>query len=793
MAIKQHLENIFSLLARLSCRRPWWFIAIAMCSLIFFTWQLQYLHFDATPESLLHEGDVQLERFSELKKTFGRNDDIIISFTSKQLFTPEVLQKLASLHQRLEREIPYVAAVNSLYNARYIYGVDDELNIEDFLEQLPQTQQQAEVLKHKALSYRLYQGLYVINDAKTGEIITSLFITPKERYERIDELSGEVGSELMTDFQLHDMLIAIDEVLASSLLPSEQVNISGMPVLNDQTILYMSRDMMIFISGSLIMIMLALYLVFRQATAVILPLLIVVCALIATMGVIGLSGEAIQLPTIIIPSFILAVGVGDAIHLLSLYFVQLSEGKGKNYAIEKALTHAGSPMLFTTLTTAAGLCSFLQSELVPISNVGWFAAVGIIFAFLYSVLLLPALLAVLPLKMLPRRQGRSSLLMTDHSWVDRFIDFSVYVSTTYPKRIVVFGLSLLIGSLLLASQLRFSHDPVKWLPDGSQVRHSLTFVDERLGGAIPIDLVIDSGAVDGIKSTQFMQRLDQLSHDLAELNINNIQASRTVSAVSLLKETHQALLDNRIENYAIADSDALIAQEFFLLEISDAKDLFILVDRDYQKIHLTLLMQWADSLAYIPYIDAVEETALNIFGDIATVQVTGVVVLLTRVLSHVIHSTAISYVLAFMVISLLMFVLLRSIRLGLVSIVVNSLPISLALAIMYLMGSPLDMFSMLIGSIAMGLAVDDTIHFMHRFQYEYELSGDAQAAISNTLHSTGRALLTTTMVLSAGFMIYLLSTMNNLTDFGFYTAISIVLALLSDFWLAPAFVILLKK
>lgn len=187
------------------------------------------------------------------------------------------------------------------------------------------------------------------------------------------------------------------------------------------------------------------------------------------------------------------------------------------------------------------------------------------------------------------------------------------------------------------------------------------------------------------------------------------------------------------------------------------------------------------------YLEAEFQSAV---GDKATVTITGLVPLLGSTLRSVIHSTAVSYGIAFVIITLTMMVLLESVRYGFLSMFPNLLPIIMVMDLMQMMGVPLDMFTMLIGSIAIGLCVDDTVHFMHHFRRYLSRGCSVEESISNTLHTAGRAMLVTSLVLCSGFVIMIFSAMNNLTNFGIYTGLAVALALVADFLLAPALMVL---
>ena len=206
---------------------------------------------------------------------------------------------------------------------------------------------------------------------------------------------------------------------------------------------------------------------------------------------------------------------------------------------------------------------------------------------------------------------------------------------------------------------------------------------------------------------------------------------------------------------------------------------------------LTIRLPWRDTLVYVPFLRDTEQRFRTTLGAGVDITTTGVMSILSRTLDAAIRSAAKSYVIAFVVITLMMIVLIGKLKLGLASMLPNLTPIIVTIGLMWWIGIPLNMFTMLVGSIAIGIAVDDTIHFMHNFRRYFAETGDVRVAVNRTLHTTGRAMLVTSVVLAIGFYIFLFASLNNVIQFGLLTGTAIVLALLADFLLAPALMVLL--
>jgi predicted RND superfamily exporter protein len=277
------------------------------------------------------------------------------------------------------------------------------------------------------------------------------------------------------------------------------------------------------------------------------------------------------------------------------------------------------------------------------------------------------------------------------------------------------------------------------------------------------------------------------------LEVGQRRVGKVVSIVDVVKETHQALNENRPEFHALPEERVLIAQELLLFENSGSDDLEELTDTRFQTARVTVRTPWVDALEYPEFLDEIRISWTEILGDDLSFELTGGAVLFTRVFEAVIYSMARSYVFALAVITPLMILLIGNLRRGLLAMIPNLIPIYLCLAFMGYADVPLDAGTLLIGGVIIGLAVDDTIHFMYRFGRYYDESGDAAYAVHETLATTGTALLFTSLVLASGYAVFLLSYMQNTFWFGALCLLGTGTAFVADILLAPALMMLVTR
>ncbi len=370
-----------------------------------------------------------------------------------------------------------------------------------------------------------------------------------------------------------------------------------------------------------------------------------------------------------------------------------------------------------------------------------------------------------------------------------------YFSVLRAWTIVIVSVLLVVVSFVGLTQLRFSSNFLNYIPKSLPIRQAVDQIDEKMKGSMSLEVVVNTGAENGLYEPHAMNGIGGLAEFATAYR--NAQGrnliGKTNSVVNVLKETHKALNENRPEFYKVPQNRQLIAQELLLFENSGSDDLENLVDTQFSLARLSLRAPFTDAAVYVNFVDELKAEARRRFGD-GGVTVTGTMNMWTSMIDAMMRSLAQSYIIAFVVITFLLMVLVGSIRIGVLAMVVNLSPILVTMGlIMGFADIPLDASTLLIGSIALGLAVDDTIHFFYNFRRYYGKTQDVGQAVRETLTGSGRAMLFTTMVLVTGFWLFMFATLTNNFNFGLLTGLALLFALLADFLLAPAMLTLLTR
>lgn len=781
---------------------------IALCAVLLLvaglTSQVSKIVLDTSTEGFLHNNDPILLAYNAFREQFGRDELVLLTVEAPDVFDRTFLEKFRELHDVLYNTVPYLDDITSLINARNTQGKANELIVDDLLKQWPEDELALKSIKTKAMANPLYRHL-ILNDA--GTITTILLKTDAftrsdsdddvlagfdDVTHTLDSTTAEAMRIPLTDIQNSEIVMAVRTVIERYQADDFRIFLAGTPVVTDELKRSMQANVKKFLLMAVATIALLLFLLFRRISGVLMPLLTVVLSLLSTLGIMGLAGIPFKLPTQILPSFLLAVGVGASIHLLAVFFRHLQTlhndnsancdpSKLQEEAITFALGHSGPAIVMTSLTTAAGLASFATAKVAPISDLGVIAALGVLISLLYTLVLLPALFAIFPLRI------QTSLAVNNrHGKMDRLMRAIANFSTTHSKPVLIVSLILVFVAVIGITNVRFSHKPYEWLPASHPVRQATNFVNENMRGSSSLEVVVNPGRENSFYEPAVMQGLETLSHEVAAISHGELFVGKSISLADVLKEINQALNEGRKDAYIIPQDRDLIAQEFLLFENSGSDDLEDFVDSRFSKVRFTVKMPLVDSVLYSDFIDDLMARFQRVFGENVEITVTGIVAILSRTIHASMNSMMQSYVIAALVIFAMMILFIGNLRLGLISMIPNLTPIVFTLGLMGWLHLPLDLFTMLIGSIAIGLTVDDTIHFMHNYRRYHDDTNDVAEAVRQTLLTTGQAMLVTTVVLSVGFFLYLFADLSILRNFGLLTGATIIFALLADFFLAPA-------
>ncbi|MEE2644365.1 MAG: efflux RND transporter permease subunit, partial [Myxococcota bacterium] len=537
---------------------------------------------------------------------------------------------------------------------------------------------------------------------------------------------------------------------------------------------------------------------FRHPLVVVSPLLVVMLAALNTFGFMAGVGIPITMLSMILPAFIICVGLGDSVHLISVFRSMLGRGLSRREALVFAIGSTGKPIVYTSLTTMIGLLSFRFASIEGIQQMGTAGAIGVCAACLHSLLLLPILLSFLGED---AQLGGHSNQAPDR--LSHFLRWCNLCSTSEGddgrgalplesrrrRRLTLFLGALLFGALLASmSLLEVYHNPLSWLSEEQPLRRSFALMDEEMGGSADIHLLIEGGEQKGLRDLSLFQGLEAL-----EAHIKTFEHPRygaivgpVVSPLNVVKSTVRALNEGDEEAYRLPKDDASLSESLFLFENAGPDEMKRMMTTDLSRGRASLRLRWLDASAYAPVAAHLEAGIREYIPAQVKVRPTGTVYSLLSTIGQLIIDLGKSFGVACFIITVLLIIQLRSVKLGLIAMVPNLTPIIFVMGFMAITGIPIDMVNILIASLAIGIAVDDTIHMLHHFQIHFREHANVEEAIHNAFEHAGRAMVSTSVVLGSGFAAFSFATISNIQRFGLLITLTAVAAMLIDLIFTPA-------
>jgi len=736
---------------------------------------------DISFESFLHPDDPARVEYDVFRDQFGREDAIVVVAEAPNVFEPAFLDRLHAFHEDA-LELPHVSDVTSLLNARDTRAEGDTLRVDDLLEGWPLGPEALRAARARAMDNPLFVGSLISANEQFTSVRIELDTYSSEQ--PLDVLDGfaqddAVDVPYLTATETDAFAAALFELLDAHRAQGLSLHAAGLPVMIYSVAQALISDMQEFVGLAFATIAVLLFAFFRRLAGVLFPLVVVGLSVLSTLGLMGHLGVGISLPTQILPSMLLAIGVADSVHLLTMFFRELDRGASREQSLRVAVGHSAVPILLTSVTTAGGMASFSVVEVAPVAALGLYAPLGVFFALLFSLTLLPALLVTFPVRRSSRPRG-------DVDRLDELLASLGGFATRHPRHVLVAAVVLCAIAVVGIPRLEVSHNPPEWLEETSPIRRALDLIDREMGGAMTMEIVVEGAGEGALRSPALLQEMAELGEYLERIPDDDLRARQTISLADVVKEIHRALHGGDPASYVVPEDRALIAQELLLFEGSGTDDLEEQVDGDYTIGRISVRLPWHDAIRYVDFIDDVDARSKETLSEAGGVFLAGSLPLVTRAVKTVLYGVLESYGIALLVILALMILMLGDLRMGLYAMVPNLVPLVLTLGAMGWFGVPFDSFTMMTGGIALGLVVDDTIHFMHNFARYHAREGKVEVAVRETLTTAGRAITVTSLALGLGFLLFTFSSMSNLVAFGQVIAFAVGSALLADFLIAPA-------
>jgi predicted RND superfamily exporter protein len=802
---------------------------------VFFAVGMGRAKFDTSVEGWFDKDDPLIVAFDWFHHEFGSDDHLYIAYKPKDgnVFSETSLSTLKKLQEELQGRVSrgaddsalkHVVKITSLINAPVLRAEDGALISKKLIghNDVPKSAEELDRIRRIAESQKTFPLLYFSQDHKYGGILIETnfgaipvgAVTGKDKagsdQPAITDLEFEDPSSVAVPkarpkfkpTDLADYVALMKEVNAVLDQPEYAAHFEYYPVGSTAAAEYnvrMISEMGMLNVAALIIIIALLALFFRSLSAVVWPIVIVILSTIWTIGITGWLGLPITAFVMVTVMLTLAVGVADTVHVMAAYASSRDDGHDHATALRNGFRHVAVACLLTTVTNIVAVIALSITPIVPIQVFAFMCALGVGLPFLFSVYLLPLMLDLWAPKTSNRkRAGKlvSRFVPNVGSHFSRLLEGVLPAVEKRPVAIIAIFMTVFAVCIYGATRTKVDTDPVASFPAEWKIRESVKLVDQNMIGAQSMEIYLDLGRVNAFHDPFVLRTIEALQ-DAIETKHGDLVV-RTDSLVDTVKKSYRLLNDDREDMYVVPDSESAVSQTLFLFNQSNPDDRKKLVSDNYDKSRIGVRLYNKGSYEYAQAWDSIRADIDKSVAQIkekypdAYISITGMLPLMMQGADYLTSSELKSFGLALVLVSAILLVLFGSLRAGAIALVPNLIPAILAYGALGLLDRPLDITTMMIAPIIIGIAVDDTVHFITRYRNEFVLHGDIRRALQATIQDTGKSIVFTTLVLGLGFGVMAFASDAGAANLGLFGSLAILVGLLNDLFLLPALILVFK-
>ncbi len=818
-----------------SFRRRWLVLAFFSVFTAGLSFGLKNLKIDQTMDTWLDAGDSSLLDYHRFRYFFGSDEYMMIMFkpTGKDVFESETLKKVKAFEdelnkKRFEKNSPLnrITRIRTIISADYLEAKGDTLKNRKFIGSfIPDNKLLADI-KKSAFAQRDFPGSFFSKNAEFGAILIQTDYgarlaktkdesgakkeasefdfsdnkAPKKDRSKVPKMESADPEDYMAFNQDLEKLLKAQKwanpTVGESSSQVMDYLIGGGPWVAAFFMNIMMSQMGMIMMLSLILILITLAIAFRSISAMLWPTLIIILSVAWTLGLIGLSNVTMTMMINIVVILNLTVGISSAVHILSGYkYFHITMDKKE--ALKKTYEKSGVSIMLATLTTLAGMMSLVVVPIVPIRNFAVAASFGILFAYIGTIFLLPSLLTFWAPGVAKNKETGEKMQGLFERQIQRFIGFIIHSTRHRPRVVIAIFSVIMLLSLTGYPRVTVDTNFIESVKPGYGFKETFETLDKHFGGTTNVEIVINTGKNDGLKDVRLLAAMDALAERAKKERPDFV--TKTTSLVNAVKDSHKNLMASATVKagaespfYSIPADNQKLKQVLILYDSADPESRRLFADDDWEKGRITLQVVNKSSFEYVDFLKQVDgwlkEYLEPLKKDNAelTYYATGGIPIMMRLTGYLTQSQLSSFGLALVVITIIMFLIYGTIRYGIIAMLPNIFPILLTVGVAGWFRIPLDSDTLLVLPIAIGIAVDDTIHFLTHYRGELRAGHGRLESITITLREVGQAMIFTSVILTTGFLIFLPSIYVPFRNFGLLSAVAISSALLADLFFLPA-------
>lgn len=772
------VNKVFARLGRFQVKFRWLILLATILVTLAACLGLPQLQMTASEEEWFDDWDkVKIDQ-AHFNDVFGSDDGYMVMVRANDVFAPEVLSAIDRLSKRLENEVPYADRVVSLTHNLSIPIANDEgfEVIDPFESGLPTDSAQLAAKKSLIMSRESLVNNIVSDDAKETWVILSL-----KSYEG----GIDFGKDSIAPFARNVILSEEFQSDKFQFLPT------GMSYTEMEENEVISRECAMRIIFGFAVMLACLILFVRSLRGVIVPAIATVGGIASVLGVnawLGIVGDESMVALPILLG--MALSVGYSIHYINSFRMHFRRTGNRRESVINAVEETGWPILFTVITTVASLISFLFAGIRPIRWIGGISA-GIVFmVYLYVIILIPILMSFGK----NAKPDPTEVKAAGATKADILFEFFGRKVCRHSGIVAAISAAIMLAQIPGVMNIDVNMDYTKTMGEKIPfVTRLMDMLSGKLGSLYDFNVMVEFNDNDALKDPANMKRIETLEQKLGTLQLTKISGDkpRVQSVTRLVKEMNRTLNADSTEYYKIPDAQDMLTQLLFLYEISDADALFERMDEDYKTTFIHIELSGYDAKKIVEDLDSAKSYAAQIFPDAKT-SIVGEVVNYAEMNGKLVNGLLRSFGGSFVIIAIMMILAFGSIKAGLIGMIPNVAPVLLIGGVMGYSGMPLDMITMIVMPMILGIAVDDTIHMNNHIKYGYERTGSYKKALLLSYREIGKTMGMTTFILCAMFFVFIFSPMGALHNVGLLSIIGLAAALVADYTLTTALVYVTK-
>ncbi len=745
-----------------------WLVLIATLLIMGATgYGAQFMTFKSDYKTFFEEDNQQLNDFQDLQKIYSKSDNvaIIVAPKSGNVFDKETLTAIWELTNE-SWLVTYSSRVDSISNFQYSYAEGDDLMIEDLILEADDLDDEAIArTKRVALAEPLLQKKLIALNGDSAVVNITIRLPGVDKTKEVP-IVAESARTLVKEFEAK--------------YPNIDFMLSGMVMMNVSFPEASKADSSILIPIMFVVVVIAVLGLLRSASGTVATTVVILASIITTMGIWGWTGGYLTGPSAGSPVMILTLAVADCVHLLSTFNYNMRHGMDKRAAMKDSIRVNFQPIFLTSLTTAIGFLTMNFSDAPPFADLGNMVAIGVSLAFVFSVTVFPAIMMILPVKITPTKEHKKDSM-------EKLADFVI----GNRKWLLPVSTIIIVGLASFIPRNELNDDFVKYFDESVPFRQSTDFMKDHLSGMTTIEISFDSKVSSGINSPEFIKFVDDFVlwlRDQPETdNVNSI--------TDTLKRLNRNMHGDDPAWYKLPEEQELAAQYLLLYELSLPQGLDVNNQLNVDKSSTRVLATFKN-LTSNQTLD-IEKRIVEHFNSLESnyaIALASPSLMFAHIGSTNIVSMIEGSLFALILISILLGFALRSVKFGLISLLPNLMPASIAFGIWGLAVGEVGLGLSVVMGVTLGIIVDDTVHFLSKYiRARREKNLSSEDAVRYSFASVGKALWVTTMVLVAGFLVMATSSFKVNADMGLLTAVTILIALIVDFFFLPPLLMLLKS